>query len=43
MIKNIIKQKGYFQNELEGYLNKNLKIREDVQSFLNKARFRIYY
>ena len=35
--KKYYKTKGFFQNELEGFLNKNFENKEDVQSFLNKA------
>ena len=35
--KKYYKTKGFFQYDLEGFLNKNFEKKEDVQSFLNKA------
>ena len=36
--KKYYKTKGYFDNELEGFLNKNFENKEDVVSFLKKAQ-----
>lgn len=36
--KKYYKTKGYFQNDMEGFLNKNFENKEDVVSFLKKAQ-----